>query len=48
MKVNENEHRSIAKCNEEKDLGIIFNKSFSFDVRIQSCINEANKIIGII
>ena len=35
--------------NEEKDLGIIFSKSFSFDVRIfQSCINKANKMIGII
>ena len=48
MKVNENEYRSIAKYNEEKDLGIIFDKSFSFDVHIQSCINKANKIIGII
>ena len=30
MKVNEDEYRSIAKCNEEKDLGVTFNKSFSF------------------
>ena len=47
MKVNEDEYRSIAKCNEEKDLSIIFDKSFSFDVHIQSCINKANKMIGI-
>ena len=26
MKVNEDEYRSIAKCNEEKDLGVIFDK----------------------
>ena len=26
MKVNEDEYISIAKCNEEKDLGVIFNK----------------------
>ncbi|WP_419614725.1 hypothetical protein [Thiolapillus sp.] len=48
MKVNEDEYRSIAKCNEEKDLGVIFDKSFSFDVHAQSCINKANKMIGII
>ena len=40
MKVNE-EYRSIMKCYEEKDRGIIFDKSFSFDVHIQSCLNEA-------
>ena len=48
MKVNEDEYRSTAKCNEEKDLGIIFDTNFSFDVPIQSCINKANKMIGII
>ena len=48
MKVNEDEYRSIAKCNEEKDLGVIFDKSFSFHVHIQSRINKANKKIGII
>ena len=48
MKVNEDKYRSIAKCNMEKDLGVIFEKSFSFDVHIQSCINKANKIIGTI
>ena len=48
MKVNEDEYRSIAKRDEEKDLGVMFDKSFSFDVRIQSCINKANKMIGMI
>ena len=47
MKVND-EYRSIAKFNEEKDLGAIFDNSFTFDAHIQSCINKANKIIGII
>ena len=28
MKVNEDEYRSIAKCNEEKNLAVIFYKSF--------------------
>ena len=42
MKVNEDEYRSFAKCNEEKDLGVTFDKSFSFDAHIQSCINKAN------
>ena len=48
MKVNEDEYRSIAKCNDEKDLGIVFDKSFSFHVHIQTCINKANKMIDII
>ena len=36
MKVNEDEYRSIAKHNEEKDLGVIFDESFFFDVHLQS------------
>ena len=48
MKVYEDEYRSIAKCNEEKDLGVIFDKSFSFAVHIQTCINKANKVSVII
>ena len=39
MKVNQDEYSlSIAKCNKEKDPGVIFDKS----------INKADKIIGII
>ena len=48
MKINEGECRSIANCNEIKGLGITFGKSFSFDVNFQSCINKANKMIGIV
>ena len=47
-KVNEDEYRGIAKCNEENGRGVIFNKSFSFDVHIQSYISKANKMIGMI
>ena len=36
MKVNDDEYRGIAKCNEEKDLGIIFKKNLSFEGHIQS------------
>ena len=32
----------------KKDLGVTFDNGFSFDVHIQSCINKANKMIGII
>ena len=48
MKVNEDECTRIAKRSEEKDLGVTFDNGFSFDVHIQSCINKANKMIGII
>ena len=32
MKVFQDEFRSIAECNEEKDVGVIFDNSISFDV----------------
>ena len=48
MKVYEDEYISIAECNEKKDLEVTFDRSFSSDVNIQSCINKANKMIGII
>ena len=35
-------------CEEEKDLGVIFDGGLRFDSHIQSSINKANKIIGII
>ena len=38
MNVNEDKYSSIA------NLGGISDKSFSFDVHIQSCVNKANKI----
>ena len=36
MKINQDEHKGIVKCNEEKDLGVIFVKNFSFDICTQS------------
>jgi len=38
----------IVTCDEEKDLGVTFDKSLSFDPHIQSSINKANKMIGLI
>ena len=38
----------LQNVTDEKDLGVIFDKSFSFDVRIQSCIMKTNKMIGMI
>ena len=34
MKLNEDNYDNIAKCEEEKDLGVIFNKYLSFDAHI--------------
>ena len=48
MKVSEDNYDNITKCEEEKDLGVIFNKYLSFDVHIQNSINKANSMIGII
>ena len=45
MKFN-NEYKSMDKCN-ENDVGVIFDKSLSFAIYIQSFINKANKMIGI-
>ena len=36
MKVNEDKYKGIAKCNEEKHLGVILDNSFYFDKHIQS------------
>ena len=32
---------------DEKDLGVIFDKHLSFDFHIQKCINKANQMIGL-
>ena len=43
MKVNEDEYKHFAKCNAEKDQGVILDESFSFDIHIESCIiNKEN------
>ena len=47
MKVNKDTCR-VDVCNEEKDLGITFDEKLSFDIHINSCINKANKMIGLI
>ena len=36
------------KCDEEKDLGVVFDCMLSFDSHIQTVINKANRNIGII
>jgi len=38
----------ITTCDEEKDLGVVFDKNLSFDTHIQNSINKANKMIGLI
>jgi len=47
MKVN-GEDKQILISEEERDLGVTFDKSLSFDPHIQNSINKANKMIGII
>ena len=47
MKVNDQEIE-INVCEEEKDLGIIFDPHLSFDVHINKIINKANQMIGLI
>jgi len=38
----------ITTCDEEKDLGVVFDRNLSFDTHIQNSINKANKMIGLI
>ena len=38
----------IPDCNEEKDLGIIFDCNLKFDLHINSIVNKANCMIGLI
>lgn len=38
----------IEQCTEEKDLGVLFDGSLSFDAHIQAAINKANRMLGII
>ena len=39
---------NITKCDNEKDLGVIFYNKLIFDLHIQAASNKANQIIGII
>ena len=38
----------IEECQEERDLGVLFDQQLKFDRHIQSAINKANKMLGII
>ena len=48
MKLSNEEIVNIMKCDEEKDLGVVFDCMLSFDSHIQTVINKANRNIGII
>ena len=39
---------NIMKCTEERDLGVMFDKGLIFDTHVQSAINKANSMLGII
>lgn len=45
---NNNVDVPLLSCENEKDLGVTFDKDLSFDVHIQSSISKANKMIGLI
>ena len=47
ISINDQEFQ-VAKCEEEKDLGVTFDKKLSFDNHIANAINKANQMIGII
>ena len=42
------ETKEILTCEEEKDLGVTFNSSLSFDQHIYKVVNKANQIMGLI
>ena len=48
MKLNDNEIMNVINCEEEKDLGVIFDCKLSFDAHVQCVISKANRNIGII
>ena len=45
MELNAIKTITIAKCEEEKDMGVIFD--CKFDVCLQGAISEANRLVGI-
>ena len=48
LKHVEEQDIEITQVNEEKDLGVTFDKSMTFSTHIQISINKANKILGLI
>ena len=44
----QNKKYIINKCDQENDLGVIFDKYLRFDYHINKCISTANKMLGII
>ena len=48
IKDNEGNIHKIEHVNQEKDLGIIFDKNLNFDVHIKSKVTIANRNLGLI
>ena len=48
MKLSDTEIMNVINCEEEKDLGVIFDCKLSFDAHVQCVISKANRNIGII
>ena len=44
----EGDKYKLTDCDEEKDLGVIFDKDLNFNKHIQACTSKANKMIGVI
>ena len=44
---NDKKH-TLETCEEEKDLGVIFDSKLTFDKHINSAINKGNRILGLI
>ena len=47
MRVDDNE-TLITVCEEEKDLGVTFDRLLSFDIHIKNCVNKANQMVGLV
>jgi hypothetical protein len=45
---HDNERVRLTVCDEEKDLGVIFDKNLKFDKQVESSVQKANKMLGII
>ena len=45
---NDKDAEPISICEDEKDIGVVFDDTLKFDVHIQKAVNKANQIVGII